>query len=89
MIESGGRNLGNYLLRSPSYASMYNWVWKIDMVTAEFECLGSMCDDRDTNFAVCNIGHLIYVIGGSGYTNGKCERLDVLSRKWSRLPGEL
>jgi hypothetical protein len=68
---------------------MYNWVWKIDMFTAEFEMIGSMCDARDTDFAVCNIGHLIYVIGGSGYTNGNCERLDVLSRKWSRLPGEL
>ena len=60
------------------------------MFTAEFELEpGSMCDGRETNFAVCNIGHHIYVIGGSGYTNGKCERFDVLSRKWSRLPCEL
>jgi len=89
MIESGWMNENNYLLTTPGAEDYYHWIWKIDMFTAEFELEpDAMCDGRETNFAVCNIGHHIYVIGGSGYTNGKCERLDVLSRKWSRLPGE-
>jgi len=46
-----------------------------------------MLDSRDTNFAVCNIGQYIYVIGGSLSTTevDACERFDVLSGKWSRL----
>jgi hypothetical protein len=46
-----------------------------------------MLDSRDTNFAVCNIGQYVYVIGGSLSTTevDACERFDVLSGKWSRL----
>ena len=66
MIESGWMNENNYLLTTPGVEDYYHWIWKIDKFTAECEMEKyTMQHNRDTNFAVCNIGHHIYVLGGS------------------------
>jgi hypothetical protein len=71
----------------PRYYEVATSCMKIDLRSGQVEVCASMNDGRYA-FGLCNIGSLIYVIGGtSKMSNIKtCESYNVFSDKWQRLP---